>query len=146
MSDPSCTLTLTDAPSDDVERTIGDGLAGFNAQQAGRVDARRLAVLIGDPVTGETRGGLLGRTYLGIFFLDLLFVPEDLRGSHIGSSILVMAEQEAVRRGCSAVALFTITFQAPGFYARHGYRELGRVEVDPPGHSRVVMTKRLAAS
>ena len=55
-----------------------------------------------------------------------------------------MAEQEGRRRGCTDAFLYTITFHAPEFYARHGYRELGRVECDPPGHTRICMTKRLA--
>jgi hypothetical protein len=59
---------------------------------------------------------------------------------------MAMAEREASRRGCTAAVLFTITFQAPDFYARLGYVELGRVECDPPGHTRVCMTKRLTAA
>jgi predicted N-acetyltransferase YhbS len=68
------------------------------------------------------------------------------RGQGLGGKVMAMAEQEARQRGCSAAVLFTIVFQAPDFYARQGYRELGRVECDPPGHTRVCMTKRLAAS
>jgi hypothetical protein len=40
--------------------------------------------------------------------------------------------------------LFTIWFQAPEFYARHGYQEVGRIECDLPGHTRICMQKRLA--
>jgi hypothetical protein len=39
--------------------------------------------------------------------------------------------------------LFTITFQAPGFYERCGYRVLGRIECPPPGHTRICMIKTL---
>lgn len=53
------------------------------------------------------------------------------------------AEAEARRRGCSAAVLYTITFQAPGFYERRGYRLLGRIECQPPGHTRLWMTKSL---
>jgi hypothetical protein len=46
-------------------------------------------------------------------------------------------------RGCSMAALYTITFQAPAFYERQGYRVLGRVECRPPGYTRMCMTKAL---
>jgi ribosomal protein S18 acetylase RimI-like enzyme len=77
-------------------------------------------------------------------FVDLFFLPEDLRGSGVGSTVLRLAEDEARRRGCISAVLFTINFQAPGFYERHGYGVLGTIESLPPGTSRIVMTKRLA--
>jgi GNAT superfamily N-acetyltransferase len=137
-------LTLTDKPSPEAERIIDEGLAQYNAQQAGYLDARPLAVLIADRTSGAILGGLLGRTTLGLLFVDLVFVPDSLRRRNLGSRILDMAEREATTRGCSAVVLFTIIFQAPEFYARRGYRELGRIECDPPGHTRMCMTKRLS--
>lgn len=57
--------------------------------------------------------------------------------------MLAMAENEARARKCSAVVLYTITFQAPDFYAQQGYRELGRIACAPPGHTRICMTKTL---
>ena len=41
--------------------------------------------------------------------------------------------------------LYTISFQAPGFYGRHGWREFGRIPCDPPGTARIFMTKVLPA-
>jgi GNAT superfamily N-acetyltransferase len=136
-------LTVTDQPDDDAETVIEGGLDRYNEIQAGRSDARPLAVLINDPVTNAVVGGLLGRTTLGLFFVDLIFVPDALRGRGVGSRVLEAAEREAIRRNCTAVALYTISFQAPAFYARQGYRELGRIECDAPGYTRFCMTKRL---
>jgi len=136
------TLVLSDIEDAMTTRVVDEGLAEFNEQQAGYVDARPLVVSIRDR-DGATIGGLVGRTTLGLFFADLIYVPAELRGQGIGSQIMQMAEEAAVRRGCSAVVLFTIVFQAPDFYARLGYHELGRVECAPPGHTRVVMTKQL---
>jgi len=50
-------LELTDQPDRAAVAAVEDGLAAFNEQQAGRVDARDLAVLIRDPETDETIGG-----------------------------------------------------------------------------------------
>jgi GNAT superfamily N-acetyltransferase len=137
-------LILTDAPGKRAEAVIGTGLAEYNRSQASYTDARPLAVLVRDPQSGDVLGGLLGRTTLGLLFVDLIHLPDALRGQGLGSRVLATAEQEARRRGCTAATLFTIHFQAPGFYARHGWREVGRIECDPPGHTRICMSKRLA--
>ena len=110
-------LTLTDAPTPEQQRVIDSGLGTFNAEQAGYSDSRDLAILVSDAATQQVVGGLLGRTSL--------------------------AEDEARRRGCSAAVLYTISFQAPGFYERQGYRAFGTIACDPPGTSRVFMTKPL---
>jgi hypothetical protein len=36
-----------------------------------------------------------------------------------------------------------ISFQAPEFYEKHGYRVFGRVECLPPGTSRIFLTTEL---
>jgi GNAT superfamily N-acetyltransferase len=138
------TITLTDNPDPALEAVLDTGLADYNAEQTGVRDWRALAVAVQDPDTGEPVGGLLGRTTLGLFFLDLFYLPEHLRRSGIGGRALRMAEQEAVRRGCRAAMLITINIQAPEFYARHGWEEFGRV-ASMPGVERVVMRKTLAA-
>ena len=86
-------LTVTDQPTDDAETVIEGGLDRYNEIQAGRSDARPLAVLINDPVTNAVVGGLLGRTTLGLFFVDLIFVPDTLRGRGVGSRVLEAAER-----------------------------------------------------
>lgn len=61
----------------------------------------------------------------------------------LGGRMLGLAEDEARRRGCRAAVLYTISFQAPGFYERYGYRIFGAIDSDPPGTSRIFMTKAL---
>jgi GNAT superfamily N-acetyltransferase len=87
---------------------------------------------------------LLGRTSLGLMFVDLVYLPAGLRRTGVGGHMLHMAEEEALRRGCISAVLFTISFQAPEFYARHGWQEVARVPCLPAGASRVVMAKQLA--
>ena len=136
-------LTVTDRPSERATEVIESGLAGYNEKQAGYTDWRGLAVLVSDPETSEVLGGLLGRTSLGLLFIDLVFLPDSLRDRGLGGRLLELAEAEARQRGCRGAVLYTISFQAPGFYERHGWREFGRVPCDPPGTARVFMTKEL---
>lgn len=137
-------ITLTDAPDPRLESILEDGLAAYNAEKAGRRDWRALAIAAHDPDSGELVGGLLGRTSLGLFFLDLFYLPERMRHGGIGSAMMRMAEAEATRRGCRAATLVTVNFQAPEFYARHGWEEFGRIP-SMPGVERIFMRKTLAA-
>lgn len=137
-------ISLTDAPDERLEQVLEDGLAAYNAEQTQRRDWRPLAVTTHDPETGELAGGLLGRTSLGLFFLDLFYLPERMRRNGTGSAIIRMAEIEAIRRGCRAATLVTVNFQAPDFYARHGWEEFGRI-ASAPGVERIFMRKTLAA-
>ena len=143
MSDTSYRLVVTDQESPDAKRAIEAGLGEYNRQMAGYVDARTLSVHVIDPASGQVVGGLSGHTSLGLLFIDLFFLPEALRSNRLGTEIIEAAEAEAKQRGCSAAVLFTITFQAPAFYERRGYRALGRIECPPPGYTRICMTKTL---
>jgi len=136
-------VTVTDAPDPRVETVIGNGLRRYNAQQSGIDDSRPLAVVVSDPETHEVVGGISGRTSLGVLFVDLVYLPDELRGGGLGSRILKAAEDEGRRRGCRAAVLYTISFQAPDFYARRGWRVFGEIPCDPPGTRRIFMTKTL---
>ncbi|MFH8533812.1 GNAT family N-acetyltransferase [Streptomyces tendae] len=138
-------FVLTDAPAPEDIAAISDALDRFNVEHTGIADRRPLAVLVRDPATRQVVGGLTGRTSLGLFFLDLFYLPPRLRGGRLGTQILRKAENEARARGCRAAVLYTITFQAPGFYRKHGWKRLGEVPCEPPGTSRVFLTKDLTA-
>ena len=136
-------LIVTDTADASVEKVVGEGLRRYNAEQSGVDDSRSLAVVVSDPDTNEILGGITGRTSLGLLFIDLVFLPDELRGGGLGSRILKLAEDEGRRRGCRAAMLYTISFQAPRFYERHGWRVFGEIACDPPGTSRIFMTKTL---
>ena len=73
----------------------------------------------------QTVGGLTGVTYGGWLHVDELWVSEAARGQSIGTQLLLAAEREALRRGCSGSTLDTYSFQALAFYQKLGYRQFG---------------------
>jgi GNAT superfamily N-acetyltransferase len=139
-------IELTDAPDPQDVLAIRAGLNQFNVEASGIDDQRPLAVLVRDPTTRQVVGGITGRTSRGLFFLDVFFLPEAMRGTGIGSKLLKMAEDEGWRRGCQAAVLHTNTFQAPEFYRRNGWTELGSIPSGPPGNSRIFFTKQLSSA
>ena len=136
-------VTITDAITQQVAELIGGGLNSYNDDVTGYADRLPLGVLVKHPATGEVLGGATGRSSLGLLVLDLFYLPEALRGLGIGTAILRAFEEEGRRRGCVAGVLYTISFQAPEFYERHGWRRFGEIACAPPGASRIFLMKQL---
>ena len=136
-------IIVTDEADDDSIQIIGNGLNHFNDLHVGYGDRQPLAVLVRDPQSGDVVGGASGRTSLGLLFLDLFHLPETLRGMGIGTEVLRRFEEEGRRRGCRSAVVYTISFQAPQFYERNGWVRFGEVPCDPPGTSRIFLSKTL---
>jgi len=135
-------LIVTDTPVTADRDAILDGLTHYNREETGGADAQPLAVLI-QGERGVTTGGLLGRTWLGWLYVELLYVPDGLRGSGVGRDVMLRAEAEARLRGCIGIWLNTFSFQARGFYERLGFTLIGQIDDYPVGHQRFFLQKRL---
>jgi GNAT superfamily N-acetyltransferase len=75
---------------------------------------------------GELAAGMSGWTWGVAAGIGLTWVREASRGAGLGATLLAEFEAEARSRGCAHIFVTSFTFQAPGFYRRHGYRELFR--------------------
>jgi ribosomal protein S18 acetylase RimI-like enzyme len=121
---------------------IGRGLSAFNQQQAGDEGAQRICYVIQAP-NHEIVGGVVAAIYWDWLYIDLMWMKEELRGRGYGSRLLVLAEEEARKRGAKHAFLDTFSFQAPGFYEKHGYRVYGELQNFPQSHRRYFMSKLL---
>jgi ribosomal protein S18 acetylase RimI-like enzyme len=137
-------IVFTDAPDYAAREPILRALIAYSEAQTQPMDARPIAVLLKDPA-GAVIGGLWGRTAWGWLHMDTLYVPDALRGSGLGSRLVRTAEAEAERRSCRGAWLDTFSFQARRFYERLGYRVIGTIENQPPGHARHFLQKPLGA-
>jgi len=135
-------LIVTDTPAPADREAILDGLNAFNREETGGADAQPLAVLI-QGERGVTTGGLLGRTWLDWLYIELLYVPDGLRGTGVGRDVMLRAEAEARARGCIGIWLNTFSFQARGFYEKLGFTLIGQIDDYPVGHQRFFLQKRL---
>ena len=143
MSEQHLTIRFEAEPSDDDMETIGRGLSAYNESRGGPDDFERLCLSLRD-ADGTLLGGLIGATYWGWFYMDILLVNEGCRTQGYGKKLLAQAERIAHARGARHAFLDTFSFQAEPFYARRGYRVFGALDGSPPGHRRVWMTKALA--
>jgi GNAT superfamily N-acetyltransferase len=135
-------IVLTDTPPPKTWGAISDGLSTFNETWAGPLDFRLLILMLQDEQTGETNGGLWGRTMYQWLYINILFVPETLRRTGLGTKLIREAEAEAMRRGCMGGLVDTFSFQARPFYERLGYQVVGTVPDYPPGHACFFLSRR----
>ena len=54
--------------------------------------------------------GILGGTYWGWMYIDILWVDEKYRKQGLGSKLLEAAESEAKKRGCHSVHVDTMSW------------------------------------
>ena len=121
---------------------IGGGISNFNKEQAGDDNGQNLCFVLQAP-NQEIVGGVIGATYWDWFYVDLMWIKEELRGHGHGHRLLTLAEDEARKRGAKKAHLDTFSFQAPEFYKQHGYQVFGELQDFPPGHQRYFLTKQL---
>ena len=121
---------------------ISRKILDYNTDQVGYNDTRRLTFFILDR-DERIVGGITGYTHWGWLAVDMLWVDEDLRGQGYGKRLLQAAEAEAIARGCRYALLNTMSFQAPEFYERQGYKLYGVLDDFPGEHQRRYYRKDL---
>ena len=149
MGDAQWQMCVAAAPDDAFAGFLRTQIRAFNdahspphraARRPGAV--RPLHVMLED-ARGEIIGGLAGSTYWDWLEIEHFYVPAELRGQGVGSSLLTTAETEARRRGALHAFLTTFSFQARTFYAKRGYIVVGTLEGYPPGSAYFWMRKEL---
>ncbi|MEV5436316.1 GNAT family N-acetyltransferase [Streptomyces sp. NPDC052682] len=140
-SDQPSSATLRVGGRDDgLERWLDDELTAFNARATGAGEPAPLTVRATDG-TGRLIGGLTAWVWGRQCSIDMLWVREDQRHAGWGRRLVRAAEEESVRRGCTSITVSSYTFQAPGFYRKLGFREVGRIDGVPGGHADVSFHK-----
>ena len=129
-------------PSETETDYIREALNQFNCAHVGD-DGHTPLNLIEYDADGSIIGGLLGGTYWGWLYIDILWVREDHRRQGVGSRLLTEAEKEAMRRGCHHVHVDTMSWQAPAFYQKHGYEVIGVLPDIPLGNQKYLLMKAL---
>lgn len=145
MSGSPVTIRLVEHPSEAERRSVLDGLLAFNARYIPDENYTPVALLI-ESAAGEAQGGLVGAIYWNAFFVDLLWVAEDLRGSGVGRALMLQAEAYARSRRCAIMHLDTMSFQARGFYEKLGFSVFGTMTGYPHGIERYYLVKHLSDS
>lgn len=125
---------------------VAEGLVAFNDSKTRDFTGPSggFGLLLKHPETGAIDGGLTARYGYGWMFVDLLFVPERLRGQGVGRQLMAEAERVGREHGLVGIRLDTFEFQARGFYEKLGFVVFGEIGDHPPGSSRYFLSKHLS--
>lgn len=128
-------------PNEDEINFINDALRKFNDEKVGP-DNHELLNIVEYDENGNIIAGILGGTYWGWMHIDILWVNENFRKKGIGSKLLKSAEEKARKRGCHSVHVDTMSWQAPEFYKKHGYKIISELNDIPAGYKKHHLIKR----
>ena len=134
-------MELVTNPTDEQAAAVERGLDEYNA---GVASVRSSTAVRGVFVeSGRVVGGVGGAAYWGKLHIRILWVHPDFQSKGLGSRLMDWAEERGRELDCMAVMVDTMSFQAPGFYARRGYRQFGLSEGYEGGASRHYFEKAL---
>ncbi|WP_355660478.1 GNAT family N-acetyltransferase [Halomonas salifodinae] len=133
-------IEYCDAPTPEEREAILGPLVDFNHRAAPASSTEPFAFFLKDDA-GEIVGGLWGETFYEWLYVDLLYVPESLRGTGQGAELLARAEALAEEKDCVGVWLYTFGFQALDFYQRQGYTIFGDLPVPSRRSTRYFLKK-----
>ncbi|WP_428484366.1 GNAT family N-acetyltransferase [Rhodopila sp.] len=137
-------LVSSDTPARGTFDAIYHALDACSEPLIGPAAPRLLTIPIHDDA-GSVAGGLWGNTQFRWLHIEMLVVPEPLRGRGVGTALMASAEQEARQRGCLGAHVDAFSFQAPDFYQKLGFTLFGELNNFPPGHKRLYLQKIFSA-
>lgn len=135
-------IIVDENPDPKLRESIFKPLVKYNDSKVEAPDLSSVAILLRDDDDGVI-GDLWAQCVYDWLFVELLFVPETLRYSGLGSALMREAEAVAVKRDCIGVWLDTYSFQARGFYEKLGYEVFGKLENFPKGETRYFLRKNM---
>lgn len=119
-----------------------DELLAYSREVTGITQDEEFSAFVHDD-DGAMIGGMYGWLFGGAAEIALLWVHADHRGKGLGGRLLESAEEHARRAGCGQMVIRTHSFQAPGFYRRHGYEQIAVLPEYPRGHEYLLFAKPL---
>ena len=135
-------LVISTEPTPGEVQYLEDRLYEFNSAATRFTDGEWLAIFVRDD-DQRIVAGICGNTWGGCAEIRQFWVEEARRKQGLGTRLLRAAEEEARRRGCRQMLLMTFSFQAPAFYAKHGFEVVAVVDDHPHGHKNMLLRKRL---
>ena len=140
---PDCELVITTEPTPEQVQYLEDRIYEFNSGATGITGGEWLAIFVKEE--GRIVAGVCGSTWRGCLEIRQFWIEEVRRNQGLGTRLLSTAAQEARRRGSRQILLMTFSFQAPAFYAKHGFEVIAVMEDHPRGYQNLLLRKRLDA-
>ena len=136
-------IRITDVDDEAAVVELRDQLVIYNRESTGYGEYRSLSCFLRNP-EGELLAGVAGFSWDGYAKVEWLWVSSHSREAGLGSQLMNAVEAEARIRGCRIIRVDTYTFQAPDFYRKLGFEQIGYAQGTPTDHGEVFFAKRLS--
>ncbi|MCL1058465.1 GNAT family N-acetyltransferase [Shewanella gelidimarina] len=134
-------IEVIDKEDTTVFNTLIDGLKQHKYEHMGPEETAPLSVIARDE-DDNIIGGVSGRSIYRNFLIEVVWVSKETRGTGLGHQLMQQAEIEAKKRGCLMAQLDTLSFQAPVFYEKLGFKIVGTVPEFAGSPARYFMLKQ----
>lgn len=74
---------------------------------------------------GNVRGGIVAEVCWNWIEIHTFMIDENIRQCGFGTKLLLALEEIAFAKQCDFIKVDTLSFQALGFYEKHGYQVFG---------------------
>ena len=138
-------LKIQYGASDDEMKKVWDGIIEYNKTTGPLLQYppyERLSIIIKNE-SNNIVAGILSKIYLKSNFVEVFWIDESIRRMGLGSKLLSEIERISKDKGCSFIHLDTFSFQALGFYKKHGYSVFAAIEDYPDDIKRYYLKKFL---
>ena len=126
-------LQLTRLDSHARHQRVVEALIRHGEEQVGELENSADLELYVETENHEVVAGLIGRFRWNVLIINQLWVEPTYRGKGLGTFLMLSAEEEALKRGATVIALSTHEFNAPGLYTKLGFTLSGMVPEFPAG-------------
>ena len=134
-------LEFIEEPTEEQAGEVDRGLIEYSADFASSRDPVPVRAVFLE--SGRVVAGVDGAEYWRKLHVRRLWVHPDYRSRGLGRRLMEWAEERGRELQCVSAVVDTMSFQAPDFYAKLGYRQFGVSEGYEGGASRRYFEKRL---
>ncbi|MGA9638717.1 GNAT family N-acetyltransferase [Flavobacterium sp.] len=127
-------IEINDFINDTSHSTIVDLLVDFNRKKTNNIHleySNKPLEIILRTLENEIIGGIYGKSIWNTMEIKTFIIKEEYRNKGFGNRLMEEVENEARKRKCDYISLDTFSFQAPEFYKKLGFQQVG-VETDFP--------------
>lgn len=135
--------------SEDYKEIIRQGIRNFNFEKhpehpifqqyrkKGYTDTFGFYALQDDQVIG----GMIAHKKMQWLDVDILYVNQNFRKNRVGSHLIDKASEYCKQEDLVGIHLYTLDFQAKGFYEKQGFSHIATIENWPRGITRYEFIK-----
>ena len=137
-------IEFLEKPGESDISSIYDGLHAFNLSYFPVLNDLEFGVFIRNDEL-QIIGGAVGNIILSAMNIKYLWLNESIRGQGMGRQIMNILETNARNCQLKTIVLDTYSFQAPTFYTKLGFVQVGKFENYPcEGVNKLFFQKNLA--